>query len=134
MFKDENNEMFKVVDESTLPKNERDQLPNRLKTEKERMKKAWFLHQEAKLQTMQAHLNFLFKSEKFEACNVNNLYQVLRFLLPSLPQSLQPQSAPCVVHLFIIRSLSTTLTYLQAKRLVAKLVSNARQPVKEGPL
>ena len=46
------------------------------KARKTRMKKTWCLHQEPKLRTMVAHLNFIFKSEKFEACNVNNLYQV----------------------------------------------------------
>ena len=46
------------------------------KARKTRMKKTWSLHQEPKLRTMVAHLNFIFKSEKFEACNVNNLYQV----------------------------------------------------------
>ena len=109
LFKDENNSMAQPVDASktdTLLRASqqlsaaeksriRDQL---LHAEKPRMQKAWSLQQEAKLRTMVAHLNFLFKSEKFEACNVNNLYQVsTSFTQRSLPSRHSSDLAtPCI--------------------------------------
>ena len=96
-FKKENTDMVKemVTDsfKNTL------QLPDRLHAEKSRMRNIWFRHQDAKQSTMVAHLNFLFKSDKFEACNVNHLYQVSASFtqkLASLPPSIQPLSPPLV--------------------------------------
>ena len=103
-FKVENKEMVKemvkcIVNESTI-QNETG-LPSWpvSAAEKSRMRDVWFRHQDAKQSTMVAHLNFLFKSDKFEACNVNHLYQVSASFtqkLASLPPSIQPLSPPLV--------------------------------------
>ena len=43
---------------------------------KKQIKLEWSFLQEEKQRTMEANLNFIFKSEKFQSCNVHNLYQV----------------------------------------------------------
>ena len=97
LFKDENNELIETPYRGTKEQRH---------DETSRMRKAWFLHQEAKLRAMVSHLSFLFKSEKFEACNVNNLYQV------SLP-CIHPVH-PCIYTPTILRSLGPTLISRQS--------------------
>ena len=97
LFKDENNaKMVKIDDEQ--------ELHDKLRAEKSRMQKAWPLQQEAKLCSMVAHLNFLFKSDKFEACNVNHLYQVFNSSRHPVNLSVHP-----CIHPLILCSPSPTL-------------------------
>ena len=109
LFKDENNNLTETVETIDASKTDthRDQL---LQAEKSRMQKAWSMQQEAKLQTMVTHLNLLFKSDKFEACNVNHLYQVTassaQRLLPSRHSS-NLSVHPCI-HPLILRTPSPT--------------------------
>ena len=83
-------------------------LKDKLASEKTRMRKAWFIHQRQKLSTMVAQLNILFKSEKVEACNVNNVYQVPTSSIQRLLSSRHPTLLRPLCHPLILCSPSLT--------------------------
>ena len=98
LLKDENND-------SIQSKNDEDETPAQRKS---RMRKDWFIHQSQKLSTMEAQLNILFKSEKVEACNINNVYQVPTSSIQRLLSSRHPTLLRPLCHPLILCSPSLT--------------------------